>query len=149
TTYYYVVQAVTVGGTSSYSIEVSVTIQAAVIAAPTHVTAISTNTQVNIGWDDVAGATSYIVLRATVADGPYTVIATNVTNATYLDDTLPICTTYYYVVQAVEVVGTSSFSIEVSVTIQAAVIAAPTHVIAVSTNTQVNIGWDDVAGATS
>ena len=68
-----------------------------------------------LSWDASQGATSYKVLRATVAGSPYTFIKSrSLTN--YTDTTVTSGTTYYYVVAAVNAAGTSLYSNEVSVT---------------------------------
>lgn len=77
----------------------SITIQAAVPPSPWTFTDI-----VDINW---AASTSpnvtYNVNRATVSGGPYTVIASNVNALTWRDYFVTPGTTYYYVVDAVDV----------------------------------------------
>ncbi|SHK78899.1 fibronectin type III domain-containing protein [Desulforamulus aeronauticus] len=85
---------------------------------PTNLTATAGNAQVNLSWTAVAGATGYNVKRATTAGGPYTTIATSVTEAVYTDSTVTNGTTYYYVVTAVSNDGESDPSNEVSATPQ-------------------------------
>jgi alpha-L-rhamnosidase len=60
------------------------------------------------------GATSYNVKRSTVSGGPYTVIASGVTGATYADTTVTNGVTYYYVVSAVNSGVEGSNSTQVS-----------------------------------
>jgi hypothetical protein len=69
-------------------------------AAPTGVTATAVSqTQVNVSWSAVAGATSYTVFRSTTSGGPYTSVGTSAT--TSFSNTGFACnTTYYYVVKA-------------------------------------------------
>jgi len=69
-------------------------------AAPTGLTATATSqTQVNLSWTAVSGATSYTILRATTSGGPYTVVGTSATTS-FSNTGLTCNTTYYYVVQA-------------------------------------------------
>jgi lysyl endopeptidase len=69
-------------------------------SAPAGLTATaSSQTQINLSWTAVSGATSYTILRATTSGGPYTVAGTSAT--TSFSDTGRTCnTTYYYVVTA-------------------------------------------------
>ena len=73
---------------------------------PINLTAIAGNKNVDLSWDSVEGATSYIVKRALTASGPYTTIATT-SAITYSDSSVTNGTTYYYVISAV-VNGTES-----------------------------------------
>ena len=69
-------------------------------SAPTGLTATASGqTQVNLSWTAVAGATSYTVYRATTSGGPYSSVGT--TSSTSFSNTGLACnTTYYYVVTA-------------------------------------------------
>jgi len=83
---------------------------------PTGLTAASGgNSHVQLNWNASSGATSYSVKRATVSGGPYTAIASPTTNS-YNDTTAVNGTTYYYVVSAVNSVGASANSSQVSAT---------------------------------
>jgi len=149
TTYYYVVQAASKGGTSSYSAQVSATLGASP-PAPTGVSASGSNARVNLAWAASAGATSYNVLRSTVSGGPYSPAGSGIAGTSYVDQGLTNGTTYYYVVQAVNASGTSPNSAQVSAT-PVAPPAAPTNVKA-ATGTgsgQVSLSWSASAGATS
>ncbi len=85
---------------------------------PTDLTATAGNTQVNLTWAAVTGATGYNIKRATTAGGPYIDIATSVTDAVYTDSTVTNGTTYYYVVTTVRGSKESEPSNEVSATPQ-------------------------------
>ncbi|MGE5328914.1 MAG: fibronectin type III domain-containing protein [Deltaproteobacteria bacterium] len=91
------------------------------IAPPSSPTlsAATSNTQISLSWNTVAGAASYKLKRASTAGGPYTTIAENVTSAAYTDTGLTNGTTYYYVVTAVNSAGESTNSNEASATPQA------------------------------
>jgi hypothetical protein len=78
------------------------------LAVPTNLTATAGDSQVTLSWAAVTGATGYNVKRSTTAGGPYTTIATKVTGTTYVDKTVTNCTTYYYVVTAVDGSGNES-----------------------------------------
>jgi fibronectin type 3 domain-containing protein len=115
TTYYYVVSAVNILGESANASQVSATPQALPPVTPTGVTATPGNNQVALSWTASAGATSYNVKRATVNGGPYTTVASPTTTS-YTDATAVNGTTYYYVVSAVNALGESANSTQVSAT---------------------------------
>lgn len=58
------------------------------------------NAKINLAWDVVEGANSYILKRASTLGGPYTTITTT-SDCTYSDTNLTNGTTYYYVVLAI------------------------------------------------
>ncbi len=93
-----------------------ITISHALPLSPTNLTATPGDAQVLLNWDLVTDADSYTVKRATTAGGPYTVIAENITETSYLDTTIVNGTTYYYVVTAVNTSGESNPSNEASAT---------------------------------
>lgn len=85
--------------------------------APTNLIATGGNSKVDLSWDAVDDATSYIVKRSETEGGPYQTIATTTTGSiTYSDTGLQNGTTYYYVVSAVNAGGESSNSNETSAT---------------------------------
>ncbi|HEX2925675.1 MAG TPA: cohesin domain-containing protein [Ruminiclostridium sp.] len=79
-------------------------------------TATAGDKKVNLSWTAVEGATGYNVKRSTTAGGPYETIANNITGTTYTDTNVNDGTTYYYVVTAVNDLGESANSNEVSAT---------------------------------
>ena len=83
--------------------------------APTGLTATGGNAQVVLGWNPVAGASSYTVKWSTVPGGGYTSI-TGITGAGHTHTGLSNGTTYYYVVSASNAVGESPNSGEVQAT---------------------------------
>jgi fibronectin type 3 domain-containing protein len=91
--------------------------------APANVAAYAGNNCNLICWPVTPGATSYQIFSTTNSGGEYSLIASGVTgpvcgsgtnNATYLDTNAVNGTTYYYVVQSVNPVGSSSNSPESS-----------------------------------
>jgi glycosyl hydrolase family 12/fibronectin type III domain protein len=82
--------------------------------APKGLTAGAGNGLVALGWTASSGATSYNVLRSTTSGGPYTKIASGVTSTNFTDTGLTNGTTYFYVVQAVNVNGASGNSNQAS-----------------------------------
>jgi autotransporter-associated beta strand protein len=129
--------------------------------APANPTAYAGNNSVLLSWPAVAGATSYNLLRTTTSGSGYVSITNGVTgpvcgsgpaNAVYVDNTAANGTTYYYVVQSVNPVGTSGNSPESagappSAGISAAAPATPTGLIVTSTNNAVTFSWNAVPGA--
>ena len=91
---------------------------------PTNLTAGGGDNVVNLNWTVAPYAATYNVLRATKSGGPYTTVATGVVPTFYADATAKNGTTYYYVVQSVNNIGTSGNSNEASATPQAAVIGS-------------------------
>jgi cellulose 1,4-beta-cellobiosidase len=134
---------------TAYSSNASATTLApALPAVPTGLTATAGNTQVSLSWSASSGATSYNVKRATVSGGPYTTIASPTTNS-YINTGLTNGTTYYYVVSAVNAVGESSNSAQVSATPSCSLAAVPTGLTATAGNAQVSLSWAASSGATS
>ncbi|QNU68188.1 hypothetical protein EHE19_007135 [Ruminiclostridium herbifermentans] len=113
--YYYVVSAVNSVGESKNSNEASAIPQVAKPEAPTSLIANSRDSKVTLSWNNVEGATSYNVKRATTPDGDYTTIATT-SAAIYIDNNVTNGITYYYVVSAINDGGESENSNEVSAT---------------------------------
>jgi hypothetical protein len=116
TTYYYIVSAFNNGGGSANSAEASATPAIPTIPpTPTNLTATSGNGSVGLSWSASSSALNYRVKRATTSGGPYTQIATPVTTS-HTDTPLTNGTTYYYVVSAVNSLGESANSAQVSAT---------------------------------
>jgi fibronectin type 3 domain-containing protein len=114
TTYYYVVSAVHSVGESANSAQVSATPD--IVPAPTGLTATTGNAQVALSWTASSGATSYNVKRSTVSGSGYVSVASQTTTASFTNTALTNGTTYYYVVSAVNAVGESANSAQVSAT---------------------------------
>jgi fibronectin type 3 domain-containing protein len=117
TIYYYVVSALNSAGESANSSQASATpaTPAAPPPAPAGLGATAGNAEVSLTWTASAGATSYHLKRSTTSGGPYTQIA--VPTATSDTDTgLTNGATYYYVISALNAVGESANSAEVSAT---------------------------------
>jgi lysophospholipase L1-like esterase len=148
TPYYFVVTAVNAGGEGVESSQVSAT-PTTVLSAPTGVTAMAGNGEATIGWSALAGATSYNIYYSTTpgvtkATGNRITGVTSPTTFTGLINN----TTYYFVVTAVNAVGESPESSQVSASPNIAP-TAPTGVSATPGHGEVTVGWSAAAGATS
>jgi trimeric autotransporter adhesin len=117
-------------------------------SAPTGLTATASYPSViGLSWTPVtppANCTisSYNVYGGTTAN-PTALIASGVTGTTYSNTGLTASTTYYYVVKAVDVEGTSAASAQASATTPAySAIAPPTNLTAVgSSYQQIDLRW--------
>jgi fibronectin type 3 domain-containing protein len=117
TTYFYVVSALNSSGESANSAQASATPVAPTQppAAPAGLQATPGNAQVTLAWSASSGATSYNVKRSTTSGGPYTQISAP-TTTTFTDTGLTNGTIYFYVVSALNSVGESANSAQVSAT---------------------------------
>jgi fibronectin type 3 domain-containing protein len=117
TTYYYVVSAINSAGESANSAQASATPVRPTLppAAPAGLVATAGNAQVSLSWTASSGATSYHLKRSTAAGGPYPQVSAP-TAASFTDTGLTNGTTYFYVVSALDSVGESADSAQVSAT---------------------------------
>ncbi|MEK3913484.1 cohesin domain-containing protein [Paenibacillus sp. FSL H7-0331] len=115
---------------------------------PIGVTTTTGNSQVNLNWNSVMGATGYNIKRSITAGGPYSTIASSVAGLSYTDTTVTNGITYYYVVSAVNAAGESTNSTQVSATPQAPLPATPINLTGQAGNSQVSLSWSISAMAT-
>jgi len=116
TTYFYVVSALTSAGESANSAQASAAPVApppSIPATPTGQVATPGNADVVLNWSASSGATSYHVKRATTSGGPYSQVGAP-TSTSYTDTSLTNGTTYYYVISALDSVGESANSTQIS-----------------------------------
>ena len=144
TVLYYIVTASNAAGESAASTQVSVQ----PLAAPASLTASAGNGSVSLSWSAVAGATSYHVQRGTISGGRYATLQAGVAGTSFTDNTTANGMTYYYVVTAMLSGSESAPSAQASGT-PAAVLAAPSGLIASPLNGAASVAWNAVAGATS
>ena len=119
--------------------------------APTGVTAVAGPGQARISWDNVAGATSYNIYHSTTSPVSKAT-GTKIPDVTNPNVVTPLANnvTTYFVVTAVNAIGESKDSIQVSATpVPNPPPAVPTSVSAAAGNGQVTISWNNVTGATS
>jgi fibronectin type 3 domain-containing protein len=132
TTYYYVATSVNGKGESANSNQASATPNPSAPPAPTGLSATAGNAQVALSWTASSGATSYNVKQSTVSGSGYVTVSSPTTTG-YTNTGLTNGTTYYFVVSAVNAVGESANSSQVSATPSAGP-AAPTNLSASSPN---------------
>ena len=150
TAYYYKVAAVNAAGTSPQSGEASATpqlVQATVPSAPRTLTGVAGSQSASLSWtapasDGGSPVTGYNVYRSTTAGGEgSTPVAAGVKATTFADSGLTNQTTYFYTVKAVNAVGVSSPSGEVSVTPHASAPSAPQSLVASGGDGSVALSW--------
>jgi len=142
-TYYYTVEAASVGSVSNPSVETS----GMPFSPAGSVTAVATASgQVSLSWGAATGATGYNIYRgvAAGAESP-TPIASNVSSLTYVDSGLSNGVTYYYIIKAVQGTFLSTGSYERS----AEPIGNPSDLTAAPAPSGVNLSWVASQGATS
>jgi fibronectin type 3 domain-containing protein len=111
TTYYYVIRATAGAVSSPPSSEVSAT---TLLGTPTGVTATAVAPdEIDLGWQPVTGATSYMVKSSRISGGPYTTVGST-TTPSFANTGLSPERTYFYVVVAVDASGVSAPSSQVS-----------------------------------
>jgi fibronectin type 3 domain-containing protein len=115
--------------------------------APTGLVASSLSaSQIELAWNSVTVATSYEVLRATSAGGPYTNVGPS-SAPNFVDSGLAAATTYYYTVKAVNASGTSAPSKSASATTRP---LAPLGVVAKAVSvSEIDLTWAGVHAAVS
>jgi fibronectin type 3 domain-containing protein len=146
-TYYFVVQAINAVGHSVSSNEASAPLL--VPAAPANVTATPGNSQATLNWTAVPGATGYNIYDSITPGHEAAPIALTVSGGSATGGTVTGLSngrTYYFVVQAINGVGHSPSSSEVSASLL--VPAAPANVSAVGGNGQATLSWTASANAT-
>jgi rhamnogalacturonan endolyase len=111
-TYYYHVEAMNAGGTSTNSL---VTVNGPP-AAPASLSATAGNTQIALTWPASNGATNYILKRGISSGNETTTVFSIYSGTSYTDTNLLNGTTYYYIVIATGPGGTSPGSPEASAT---------------------------------
>ena len=149
-TYYYKVIAYkTVGGVKVYSSDSAVVTATPIPATPTGLKAVSTGyNSAKVTWTAVAGATGYEVYRKLWSTGALSLVSTQ-TATSFSNSGLATNKSYYYMVRAYRLVGTtkvySKDSVFVSVT---PVPSAPTGLKAVSGGSKTaRVTWTAVSGA--
>ena len=116
TEYFYQLEACNSGRCSSPSPEVSATTFPVAPARPS--ASAQSDTEIEVTWIAVSGATRYNLYRSTSSGGTYTQVGGDISALRYLDRGRSADTTYYYQLEACNSGGCSSPSPEVSATTQ-------------------------------
>ncbi|GBF32636.1 chitinase [Desulfocucumis palustris] len=145
--YYFVAKATNAYGDSNNSNEVKAApVGQSLPNVPTGLTASAGNGCVTLTWNKVNGATGYKIFRGEKSGGPYTQAASGETGTSYTEVGLTNGITYYFVVKASNVYGSSENSNQVRAT-PAGPPGAPAGLIATAGNSQVTLNWNPVDGA--
>jgi aryl-phospho-beta-D-glucosidase BglC (GH1 family) len=119
-------------------------------STPTGVVATPGNQQVSLSWSPSTGATSYNIYRSLSSGAQGSTANATVAGTSFVDSSLTNGTTYYYRVTAVNSVGESTRSIEVSATPTAGPTPTiPTGVSATAGDRQATLQWSPSNGATT
>ncbi len=152
--YYYVVKAVNAVGSSAASNEASCSIPGIAPLAPTNMTSVLLNGKIVLTWtapsaNGGSAITSYSVYRGTAAGAESTTAIGSSTALNYTDPNVVAGTKYYYVVKAVNIVGTSVASNEASVSVPGTAPSAPNNLTATQTSGKISLTWDAPASSGS
>ena len=117
-TNYYVVTAVNAVAESDNSAEVAVGLGLwpTLPTAPSGLTAAPGYGNITLNWSSPANATTFKIKRSTISGNGYTVIASNVLSAPFLDTSYTVGTPYYYVVSAFNNMGEGPISNQAAAT---------------------------------
>ena len=122
------------------------TVPDAAPAAPADLSAVAAGTsRIDLSWSALSEANTYSVLRATSSGGSYSVIATGLVATAYADTSVSDGTTYYYVVNASNDIGTGDNSAEASATTEARPTVPPDAPASVAATVmgagQIDLSW--------
>ena len=153
TAYFYQLEACNFDGCSAPSLPVSVSLVAAPAQPPAAPSASAqSDTEIEVTWNAVSGATSYKFYRSTSSGGTYTQVGGDISALRYRDSGLSASTEYFYQLEACNSGGCSDRSLEVSVTTPATPVA-PAQPSAPSasalSDTEIEVTWNAVPDATS
>jgi fibronectin type 3 domain-containing protein len=145
TAYFYSVAAVNAAGEGADSAAVEA-VPIDPPRPPVGLSAVQTRNVVTLSWSPAKQATSYTVKRGSARGGPYTTVASRLTQPSYKDDHVSPGTTYYYVVHSVhgKLGGPRSAEVHVEVL---AVPAAPAGLEVVPGSGVLTLRWTPIPGA--
>ncbi len=151
TTYYYTISAVNGSGESDQTDEVSATTTGPVPNVPTGLSATAVSaSQINLNWTaNTDDPTRYYVYRALINGGTFTLIdSVDHPGVSYSHTGLATSTTYYYKISAVNDIGESAQSEQVSATTFGLPPATPTNLTATSAGpSQIDLSWTASTGS--
>lgn len=117
--------------------------------SPKGLKALPGNGKVQLEWQPAAGAASYTVKRSLKDGGPYEVIASGLTDFSYVDEAVKNEVSYYYVVTATGPAGESGNSNQVVALPSASAVKpdAPSGLTAAARSGQVDLNWQPLTQA--
>ena len=124
------------------------TVLATIPSPPTNLVVTPGDTIATLQWTAASGATSYNIYRGT-STGQETLLHSDVMTTSFGDTGLTDGTTYYYEVTAVNTLGESGPSSEVTVVPHVLPPAPPTNLGAIAGDTTATLQWTAAPGATS
>jgi formylglycine-generating enzyme required for sulfatase activity len=140
TAYEFMVKACNSSGDSAYSSMVTTTTLPAV---PVNLTAVGGNMQVDLSWDMVTGADSYVISHKTTESATW--IESSEQSETFLTlSGLLEGNAYEFMVKARNTSGDSAYS---AVVTTFTLLNAPSGIVAEGGDSLVSVGWDEVTGA--
>lgn len=142
-TYYYAVRAY-YSGSYSYLSDASSGISCKYLAAPT-VKAENTSSGIKVSWNEVDGATKYIVYRKAGSEKSWTKVKTT-TSTSYTDKNVKNKTTYKYAVKAYN--NSSLISGYNSSGLKIVFLSMPKTASATSSKSGITVKWSAVSGVT-
>ena len=146
TEYFYQLEACNSAGCSSRSPEVSATTAPARPATPS--ASAQSDTEIEVTWSAVSGATSYKLYRSPSSGGTYTQVGGDISALRYLDSGRSANTEYFYQLEACNAAGCSATrSPAGSATTAPARPAMPSA--SAQSDTEISVTWSAVSGATS
>jgi fibronectin type 3 domain-containing protein len=99
--FYYITAVNTDGGESNPSSTLGIYFE----STPVNLSSNSSAGKIDLTWSNQPSAASYRVLRSTVSNGPYELLADNITTGTYSDRSVEHLVNYFYVVEGVDSSG--------------------------------------------
>ncbi len=115
------------------------------LAAPAHRKIVNVVSGVHVCWNEVIGASTYNLYRATSQTGSYTLVKKGVAASHYIDTTAASGKTYYYKVEAVRGNVKSELS-EPSTGIT--YVGTPDITSRINKAAGIQLGWNKIVGAT-
>lgn len=132
-TYYYTIASSNNTGVSNNSSEVSITVAASSPSQPINLSSVSNPDDITLSWSGTLTNFVYEIRRSEQPGGPYSLLQSNWNGINYIDKSVQINKTYYYVVYAQNPLGQSFHSNETSAKINDFP-PPPTHLTAVAVN---------------
>ena len=145
TAYFYQLEACNFDGCSAPSLPVSVSLVAAPAQPPAPSASAQSDTEIEVTWNAVSGATSYKLYRSTSSGGTYTQVGGDISALSYVDTGRFASTEYFYQLEACNSAGCSDRSPEISATTRVSPLAPS---VSAQSESEIEVTWNAVPGAT-